>query len=145
GFQQSLSQVMPHGLRSSTVPLIASSRTTKSVTKPTWYTRLQAEQAVGAREVGAKRTETVSGVSVGFGSRAASRSGPTRPPRREMWPGTESNCRHEDFQSSALPTELPGQKLGIFLKSCRESRLNGYDLRFFFTRSSIKSITWFSR
>ena len=23
-------------------------------------------------------------------------------------PGTESNCRHEDFQSSALPTELPG-------------------------------------
>jgi hypothetical protein len=25
-----------------------------------------------------------------------------------MWPGTESNRRHEDFQSSALPTELPG-------------------------------------
>jgi hypothetical protein len=25
-----------------------------------------------------------------------------------VWPGTESNCRHEDFQSSALPTELPG-------------------------------------
>jgi hypothetical protein len=24
------------------------------------------------------------------------------------WPGTESNRRHEDFQSSALPTELPG-------------------------------------
>src|SRR5262245_51574592 len=66
---------MPHGLRSSTVPLIASSRTTKSVTKPTWYTRLQAEQAVGAREVGAKRTETLSGVSVGFASRAASRLG----------------------------------------------------------------------
>ncbi len=22
-------------------------------------------------------------------------------------PGAESNCRHEDFQSSALPTELP--------------------------------------
>jgi hypothetical protein len=40
-----------------------------------------------------------------------------------MWPGTESNCRHEDFQSSALPTELPGQKLGIFLKSWSESRL----------------------
>src|SRR5690242_8069378 len=26
-----------------------------------------------------------------------------------IWPGTESNCRHEDFQSSALPTELPGR------------------------------------
>ena len=25
------------------------------------------------------------------------------------WPGAESNCRHEDFQSTALPTELPGR------------------------------------
>ncbi len=32
------------------------------------------------------------------------------------WPGTESNRRHEDFQSSALPTELPGRvgKTGYF-------------------------------
>ena len=30
----------------------------------------------------------------------------------EWWPETESNCRHEDFQSSALPTELSGR--GIF-------------------------------
>ena len=31
---------------------------------------------------------------------------------REMswWPETESNCRHGDFQSPALPTELSGQK-----------------------------------
>src|SRR5688500_4004180 len=26
------------------------------------------------------------------------------------WPGTESNRRHGDFQSPALPTELPGQR-----------------------------------
>lgn len=29
----------------------------------------------------------------------------------ELCPGTELNRRHEDFQSSALPTELPGQVL----------------------------------
>ena len=27
----------------------------------------------------------------------------------EWWPEAESNCRHEDFQSTALPTELSGQ------------------------------------
>src|SRR5215510_3802191 len=26
------------------------------------------------------------------------------------WPGTELNRRHADFQSAALPTELPGQR-----------------------------------
>ena len=39
-----------------------------------------------------------------------------------MWPGTESNCRHEDFQSSALPTELPGHSGEILPKSTGESR-----------------------
>ncbi len=29
------------------------------------------------------------------------------------WPGTESNRRHKDFQSSALPTELPGLSLEL--------------------------------
>ena len=28
---------------------------------------------------------------------------------RYWWPGAESNCRHADFQSAALPTELPGR------------------------------------
>ena len=26
---------------------------------------------------------------------------------QKWWPGAELNCRHEDFQSTALPTELP--------------------------------------
>src|SRR5437764_12848005 len=28
-----------------------------------------------------------------------------------LWPGAESNCRHADFQSAALPTELPGRAM----------------------------------
>jgi hypothetical protein len=37
-------------------------------------------------------------------------------------PGTESNRRHEDFQSSALPTELPGQvRFGSFPRAANDS------------------------
>jgi hypothetical protein len=32
------------------------------------------------------------------------------------WPGTESNHRHADFQSAALPTELPGQREREYIK-----------------------------
>ena len=35
---------------------------------------------------------------------------PTGPERLRWWPRAESNCRHLDFQSSALPTELPGHR-----------------------------------
>jgi hypothetical protein len=31
--------------------------------------------------------------------------------RRSWWRGTELNCRHHDFQSCALPTELPRHRL----------------------------------
>ena len=33
--------------------------------------------------------------------------------RKKWWPDQESNQGHKDFQSSALPTELSGQKLSF--------------------------------
>jgi hypothetical protein len=33
-------------------------------------------------------------------------------PHVDWWRGAESNCRHRDFQSRALPTELP-RRAGI--------------------------------
>jgi hypothetical protein len=33
------------------------------------------------------------------------------------WPGTESNHRHADFQSAALPTELPGHEERKYIKA----------------------------
>src|SRR2546426_5645281 len=38
-----------------------------------------------------------------------SRTSPTGSWSCPLWPGAESNCRHADFQSAALPTELPGR------------------------------------
>jgi hypothetical protein len=49
-------------------------------------------------------------VSIALGHMSGERSGRLLD-TGQMWPGTESNRRHEDFQSSALPTELPGQKM----------------------------------
>ena len=34
---------------------------------------------------------------------------------QKWWPDQESNQGHQDFQSSALPTELSGQKLKLLL------------------------------
>src|SRR3989344_980119 len=36
------------------------------------------------------------------------RTGSYRKCLKKWWPGSESNQRHADFQSAALPTELPG-------------------------------------
>ena len=47
------------------------------------------------------------------------------------WPGTESNHRHADFQSAALPTELPGledwAKSGAYLNSLSFKRQEAHD------------------
>ena len=40
------------------------------------------------------------------------------------WLGTESNCRHADFQSAALPTELPShaQLIAEQVKNYKENK-----------------------
>src|SRR4029077_7036210 len=43
------------------------------------------------------------------------------PSENEVWLGAESNRRHEDFQSSALPTELPSL-IALPLSRCIERR-----------------------
>ena len=40
-----------------------------------------------------------------------------------LWPGTESNRRHADFQSAALPTELPGHYVKYFLAPTYQSTI----------------------
>src|SRR5437763_9129107 len=53
------------------------------------------------------------------------------PSRLKEWcPGTELNRRHEDFQSSALPTELPGHPAGGKLRRGKiTQRLSDHSMR----------------
>ena len=42
------------------------------------------------------------------------------------WAGSESNTRHEDFQSSALPTELPAHRGGYCARFARSTNDHSY-------------------
>ena len=51
--------------------------------------------------------------------------------------GTESNCPHGDFQSPALPTELPRHDRNVFIKRCAVWQVLFY-LFFIFLRNKEK-------
>ncbi len=59
-------------------------------------------------------------LTIMFSGHTPQRQGSVGKPSRALsllWcPGTELNCRHGDFQSPALPTELPGPKQqGVYM------------------------------
>ena len=71
-------------------------------------------------------TQGNSPVTVGASSRQQPMAKPQPHPaepsvrlHQEVWLGAESNRRHEDFQSSALPTELPS-RIALPLSRCIE-------------------------
>ena len=47
--------------------------------------------------------------------------------KKKWWPGTGSNRPHEDLQSSALPTELPGRRVLLY----RSENRCQHKIRFF--------------
>src|SRR5438270_13553316 len=48
---------------------------------------------------------------------------------KKWWPGTELNRRHADFQSAALPTELPGREGWASIECVRPCNYNNLHFR----------------
>ena len=65
---------------------------------------IQLQKAIAARDLTQAKAATILRVTQPRVSESVSR----------WWRGTESNCRHYDFQSYALPTELPRHDRGDF-------------------------------
>ena len=64
-----------------------------------------------------------SGTPRGLGKPQKRQSQPIKVGFEFWWPGAESNHRHKDFQSSALPTELPGQSGRVYQRwHCDQAR-----------------------
>jgi hypothetical protein len=55
--------------------------------------------------------------------------------KKKWWPGAELNCRHCDFQSHALPTELPGRGRADYRELSGVCKKPGRRLFFAFARA----------
>ena len=72
----------------------------------------KAERRLRLEDTDGNPVATIAEATMALNKLKVQRDGSALAALRNWWLGTESNRRHKDFQSSALPTELPSRRSG---------------------------------